>query len=56
MTTDLPYRGAVERVASARARCFDGAISSDCFEWNERMIRGRAEAVLADGVPDAYLW
>jgi NAD(P)-dependent dehydrogenase (short-subunit alcohol dehydrogenase family) len=36
--------------------CFDGAISADFFEWNERMIRGRADAVLADGVPDAYLW
>jgi NAD(P)-dependent dehydrogenase (short-subunit alcohol dehydrogenase family) len=36
--------------------CFDGAISDDFVAWNERMIRGRAEAVLADGTPDAYLW
>lgn len=36
--------------------CFDGAIGDDFIAWNERMIRGRAEAVLADGTPDAYLW
>jgi NAD(P)-dependent dehydrogenase (short-subunit alcohol dehydrogenase family) len=36
--------------------CFDGAIGDDFLAWNEQMIRGRAEAVLADGTPDAYLW
>ena len=36
--------------------CFDGAITTEFLAWNEEMIRGRAEAVLAAGAPDAYLW
>lgn len=42
--------------ARVSKECFEGAISGDFLEWNERMIRGRAEAVLADGAPDPYLW
>jgi NAD(P)-dependent dehydrogenase (short-subunit alcohol dehydrogenase family) len=35
---------------------FDGAISDDFLTWNEAMIRGRGEAIIADGRPDGYLW
>jgi NAD(P)-dependent dehydrogenase (short-subunit alcohol dehydrogenase family) len=35
---------------------FDGALSDDYFAWLERVTRGRAEAQLSDGKPDAYLW
>jgi NAD(P)-dependent dehydrogenase (short-subunit alcohol dehydrogenase family) len=42
--------------ARENEQCFAGAISDEFLEWNERMIRGRADAVLADGVPDGYLW
>jgi NAD(P)-dependent dehydrogenase (short-subunit alcohol dehydrogenase family) len=35
---------------------FNGAISEDFLQWTERVIRGRAEAQLGDGLPDAYLW
>ena len=35
---------------------FGGSQPADFFGWNERMIRGRAEAQLADGTPDSYLW
>jgi NAD(P)-dependent dehydrogenase (short-subunit alcohol dehydrogenase family) len=35
---------------------FDGAITDEFLAWNDRMIRGRAEAVLGEDVPDAYLW
>jgi hypothetical protein len=29
---------------------------AEFFEWNERMIQGRARAQLTDGAPDNYLW
>jgi NAD(P)-dependent dehydrogenase (short-subunit alcohol dehydrogenase family) len=35
---------------------FGSAHSAEFFTWNERMVRGRAEAQLSDGRPDAYLW
>ena len=35
---------------------FGGAISDDYLTWNERIVRGRADAQLTDGVPDSYLW
>jgi len=35
---------------------FDGAITDDFLEWNEAVIRGRAEVELADAHPDRYLW
>ncbi|MDA8044737.1 MAG: hypothetical protein M0Z30_05795 [Actinomycetota bacterium] len=35
---------------------FGGAHPEAYFEWNERVIRGRAEAQLLDGTPDPYLW
>jgi hypothetical protein len=35
---------------------FGGSQPADFFAWNERMIRGRAEAQLTDGAPGAYLW
>lgn len=36
---------------------FDGLITDDYLDWNERIIRGRGEAqVAADGRPDGYLW
>ena len=38
------------------ASCFDGAMGADYFAWNEKAIRGRAEAQLSDGQPDPYLW
>ncbi len=38
-------------------RFFDGALSDGgLFEWNERIIRARAEQYLTDGSPDPYLW
>ena len=40
---------------SESTRLFDGQFDDDYFEWNERLIRGRAEAVMADGKPDGYL-
>jgi NAD(P)-dependent dehydrogenase (short-subunit alcohol dehydrogenase family) len=45
------------RVDEARSKAlFDGLLTQDYLEWNERMIRGRAEAQISDGVPDDYLW
>jgi NAD(P)-dependent dehydrogenase (short-subunit alcohol dehydrogenase family) len=38
------------------AEFYEGAMTPEFFEWNARMIRGRAEAQLNDGKPDAYLW
>jgi NAD(P)-dependent dehydrogenase (short-subunit alcohol dehydrogenase family) len=35
---------------------YSGKITEEYFEWNEPIIRGRAEAQLADGSPDAYIW
>ncbi len=35
---------------------FDGALSAEYFAWNEGVIRGRAEAQLADTSPDGHLW
>jgi NAD(P)-dependent dehydrogenase (short-subunit alcohol dehydrogenase family) len=35
---------------------YAGKITEEFFEWNETIIRGRAEAQLADGRPDAYIW
>jgi NAD(P)-dependent dehydrogenase (short-subunit alcohol dehydrogenase family) len=35
---------------------FDGAHPAEFFTWNERMVRGRAEAQVSDGRPDPYLW
>jgi len=29
---------------------------AEFFDWNEQMIRGRAEAQLGDGTPTSYLW
>ena len=37
-------------------RLFDGAVGDDFFAWNERVIRGRAEAQISDGTPDGHLW
>jgi NAD(P)-dependent dehydrogenase (short-subunit alcohol dehydrogenase family) len=37
-------------------RFFGGSQPAEFFGWNERMIRGRAEAQLSDGTPDGYLW
>jgi hypothetical protein len=37
-------------------RLFDSSQPLEFFEWNERMIRGRAEAQLTEGTPDKYLW
>lgn len=38
------------------ARIFGGAISEEFFQWHERMVRGRADAQIGDGKPDAFLW
>ena len=35
---------------------FGGSQPAEFFDWNERMIRGRADAQLSDGTPDGYLW
>jgi NAD(P)-dependent dehydrogenase (short-subunit alcohol dehydrogenase family) len=38
-------------------RFFDGKLSDGgFFDWNERVIRARAEEYLSDGKPDSYLW
>lgn len=37
-------------------RLLGGQISEAYFQWNEAVMRGRTEAVLADGKPDPYLW
>ncbi len=38
-------------------RFFDGKLSDGgFFQWNERVIRARAEEYLTDGRPDPYLW
>jgi NADP-dependent 3-hydroxy acid dehydrogenase YdfG len=38
-------------------RFFDGKLSEGgFFEWNERVIRARAQEYLTDGRPDPYLW
>jgi NAD(P)-dependent dehydrogenase (short-subunit alcohol dehydrogenase family) len=38
-------------------RFFGGQLSKDgFFEWNERVIRARAEEYLSNGSPDPYLW
>jgi NAD(P)-dependent dehydrogenase (short-subunit alcohol dehydrogenase family) len=42
--------------AEENKRIFNGSQSQEYFDWNARMIRGRAEAQLADGKPDEYLW
>ena len=42
--------------ASESKEWFAGAISDDYLTWNAAMVRGRAEAISADGTPDAYLW
>lgn len=47
------FIGANERVSK---ECYDGAISPEYFQWSEKIIRGRSEAQLSDGKPDAYLW
>jgi NAD(P)-dependent dehydrogenase (short-subunit alcohol dehydrogenase family) len=38
------------------ARLFDGQFGDAYIQWSEPLVRGRAEAVLTDGKPDAYLW
>ncbi len=35
---------------------FDDKIGHEYFAWNERVMRGRTEQVLTDGLPDDYLW
>ena len=40
---------------SESSRLFDGQFDDDYFQWSEHLIRGRAEAVIADGKPDGYL-
>jgi short-subunit dehydrogenase len=35
---------------------FSGKITPDYLEWDERMIRGRADAMLNGTKPDPYLW
>jgi NAD(P)-dependent dehydrogenase (short-subunit alcohol dehydrogenase family) len=42
--------------AAEDEKFFGGSQPADFFGWNERMIRGRAEAQLADGDPGKYLW
>jgi NAD(P)-dependent dehydrogenase (short-subunit alcohol dehydrogenase family) len=42
--------------AAEDQKFFDSSQPADFFEWNERMIRGRAAAQLADGDPGKYLW
>jgi NAD(P)-dependent dehydrogenase (short-subunit alcohol dehydrogenase family) len=37
-------------------KIFNGSQPPEHFDWNTRMIRGRAEAQLADATPDEYLW
>jgi NAD(P)-dependent dehydrogenase (short-subunit alcohol dehydrogenase family) len=37
-------------------KIFNGSQPPEHFDWNARMIRGRAEAQLADATPDEYLW
>jgi NAD(P)-dependent dehydrogenase (short-subunit alcohol dehydrogenase family) len=37
-------------------RIFGGSQPPEYFDWSERVIRGRAQAQLTDGVPDDYLW
>jgi NAD(P)-dependent dehydrogenase (short-subunit alcohol dehydrogenase family) len=45
------------RVDESRSKeLFDGIVTPEFLQWNERMIRGRAEAQLTDGAPDGYLW
>ncbi|SEP19442.1 SDR family NAD(P)-dependent oxidoreductase [Trujillonella endophytica] len=38
------------------ASLYNGAVSDDFFEWNERVIRSRAEAQISDGTPEGHLW
>ncbi len=37
-------------------RFFEAKIGDEYFAWNEPVTRGRAEQMLADGLPDEYLW
>jgi NAD(P)-dependent dehydrogenase (short-subunit alcohol dehydrogenase family) len=42
--------------AEENKQIFNRSQPPEYFEWSERVIRGRAEAQLADGAPDGYLW
>ena len=42
--------------AEENKRIFNSSQPAEYFDWSERVIRGRAEAQLADGAPDGYLW
>jgi NAD(P)-dependent dehydrogenase (short-subunit alcohol dehydrogenase family) len=45
------------RAGPAESKAFyDGRITEEYFEWSDRVLRGRAEAQLADSTPEAYLW
>jgi NAD(P)-dependent dehydrogenase (short-subunit alcohol dehydrogenase family) len=45
------------RVGREEAKAiYGGRITEEFFEWNERIVRGRAEAQLSDGGPEGYLW
>jgi len=42
--------------AAENTAWFGGRITEEFREWNAGKVRGRAEAQLSDGAPDAYLW
>lgn len=44
------------RAGNEQNDIFDGSITDEFLEWNEAVIRGRAEVELADAQPDRYLW
>jgi NAD(P)-dependent dehydrogenase (short-subunit alcohol dehydrogenase family) len=46
----------IRPIQSDSAQFFDGALADDFFEWNERMIRGRAMAAINGTAPNGYLW
>lgn len=35
---------------------YDGAIGEEFFQWNDKVVRARGEAQIADAGPDSYLW
>ena len=39
-----------------RSAYFDGVVGKDFVEWCDSMMSRRAEAAIADGKPDDYLW
>jgi short-subunit dehydrogenase len=38
------------------AAFFDSRITAGFLDWNARVVRARADAQLADGTPDTYIW